>query len=126
MSEDAVEVLSVKRLKNKASRRSVYEALLRARTDELRDTKIDQVERRLFHGTTSKNAAKIFRNGFNRDFNRNQRYGKGTYFSSLAAESARYCKRSASSARNEQSGQFVMLFCRVITGCYCVGNVNYN
>lgn len=74
------------------------------------------VERVLFHGTSSKTIAKIVNNGFNRDYNRHHLYGKGTYFSSLASESAKYCE-----CDDEDPAKNVLLVCRVIVGEFCVG-----
>ena len=114
MSKDTVEVLGIKRIKDNVSRKIVYDALLKAKAEEL---EIDEIERVLFHGTAFRNVAKIVNNGFNRDFNRVHRYGKGTYFSSLASESAGYCEQDD----EEDPAKNVMLVCRVIVGEYCVG-----
>jgi len=116
MSNDVVEVLSVRKIKDCKSRKNVFDALLRAKTVELADSHIDRVERRLFHGTRCQSAILIGKNGFNRDFNRRSRFGKGTYFSSMASTAAKYCDSDPSQRTK------VMLFCRVIVGEYCVGH----
>jgi len=126
MSNDTVQILSVPKIKDCRSRKNVFEALLRAKTVELADRGIDRVERRLFHGTKCQNLSQIVENGFNRDFNRRARFGKGTYFSSMASESAKYCDSDQVVLRSKNSSTKVvarvMLFCRVIVGEYCVGH----
>ena len=117
LSNDAVEVIELKRLKDNVSRKIVYDALLQAKTQELKDKHVQHIERVLFHGTSSQNVAKIVNNGFNRDFNRTHRYGKGTYFSPLASESAKYCERDD----EDDPRKNVMLVCKVIVGEYCIG-----
>merc|ERR1712242_39420 len=125
MSNDTVQILSVPKIKDCRSRKNVFEALLRAKTVELADRGIDRVERRLFHGTKCQNLSQIVENGFNRDFNRRSRFGKGTYFSSMASESAKYCDSNRSHRTGSRRIK-VMLFCRVIVGEYCVGGNGSN
>jgi len=117
MGKEVVEVIELKRIKDNVSRKMVYDALLMAKREELKQQNIDHIERVLFHGTTFGNVAKIVNNGFNRDFNRVHRYGKGTYFSSLASESARYCEQDD----EHDADKNIMLVCRVIVGEYCIG-----
>ena len=118
LSRKSVEVLSIQKIKDNASKSMVYAALLSAKKEELADRQIESVERVLFHGTSFANIAKIVNNGFNRDFNRHHLYGKGTYFSSLASESAKYC----SNDDEEDENKFVMLVCKVIIGEYTLGS----
>lgn len=118
MSVDTVRVISIQKIKDNAAKKMVYDALLTAKREELKEKKVEQIERNLFHGTSFGNIAKIVNNGFNRDFNRHHLYGKGTYFSSLASESAKYCTND----HQEDKEQLVMLVCRVIIGEYTVGN----
>mmetsp|Transcript_55643 Transcript_55643/g.92556 ORF Transcript_55643/g.92556 Transcript_55643/m.92556 type:complete len:662 (+) Transcript_55643:59-2044(+) len=114
MTSDSVQVLSVRKIKDNASKSIVYNALLN----------VAQIERVLFHGTSAANVAKIVNSGFNRDFNRHHLYGRGTYFSSLASESAKYCENDDSNKDdddNADNGKFVMLVCRVIVGEFVQG-----
>jgi len=108
---DSVEVIEMKRIKDNVSMK-VYGALLTAKTEELKTRNVGQVERVLFHGTSFENVAKIVNNGFNRDFNRVHKYGKGTYFSSSATVSAGYCKCDDA----DDPSMKVMLVCKVIVG----------
>ena len=113
MTDVTVKVITMKRIKRTLSRREVYEAILKTKTKELKNKNVKQIEQMLFHGTASKNVAKIVNGGFNRDFNRMHRYGKGTYFSSMASESARYCDLLQPIKK--------ILVCKVIVGEYCIG-----
>jgi len=117
MSADTVSVLSIQKIKDNAAKKIVYDALLTAKRAELAGKDVPQIERDLFHGTSFGNIAKIVNNGFNRDFNRHHLYGKGTYFSCLASESAKYCEND-DAADNER---YVMLVCKVITGEFTLG-----
>jgi len=122
MTSDSVQVLSVRKIKDNASKSIVYNALLTAKQEELKN--VAQIERVLFHGTSAANVAKIVNSGFNRDFNRHHLYGRGTYFSSLASESAKYCENDDSNKDgddNADNGKFVMLVCRVIVGEFVQG-----
>ena len=116
MTNVAVKVITMKRIKSHLSRREVYEALLKTKTKELKDKNVKQIERMLFHGTASKNVGKIVHGGFNRDVNKMSRYGKGTYFSSKASKSARYCDLFQDTRK--------MFVCKVIVGEYCIGTPN--
>ena len=117
MSEDTFEVIELKRIKKTVSQNEMYRALLKAKTKELKNRNVQQIERVLFHGTSFKNVDSIINNGFNRDFNRTHLYGKGTYFSSRASVSAGYCYCDD----DDDPEKKVMLVCKVIVGEYCVG-----
>ena len=120
MSKDAVEIIELKRIKANVSNMMVYDVLLRKKLEELKDKNLQHVERVLFHGTSFQNVAQIVNSGFNRDFNKRQRYGKGSYFSSMASYSAKYCARDD----EDDPAKKVMLVCKVIVGEYCIGTRN--
>lgn len=88
--------------KNRKQNTLIYENLL--------STMHNKRERLLFHGTTFENVEKIILNGFNRDYNINAKYGKGTYF----AKSARYAALYAT--KDEKSNAWALLVCRCIVG----------
>lgn len=117
MRANTVQVISIQKVKDNASKSIVYNALLTAKQEELKAKHVQNIERVLFHGTSFSNIAKIINNGFNRDFNRHHLYGKGTYFSCLASESAKYCENDDASDKEK----YVMLVCKVIVGEYTVG-----
>jgi len=117
LNRKSVKVLSIQKIKDNASKCMVYTALLNEKIKELKEKSIENVERVLFHGTSFSNIGKIIGNGFNRDFNRHHLFGKGTYFSSMASESAKYCVNDDEDDKNK----FVMLVCKVIIGEYTLG-----
>eukprot|EP00484_Ammonia_sp_Unknown_P000685 CAMPEP_0197021364 /NCGR_PEP_ID=MMETSP1384-20130603/2231_1 /TAXON_ID=29189 /ORGANISM="Ammonia sp." /LENGTH=386 /DNA_ID=CAMNT_0042449173 /DNA_START=50 /DNA_END=1206 /DNA_ORIENTATION=- len=67
-------------------------------------------ERYLFHGTAIDNVEPIIVNGFNRDYNRAARLGKGTYFAKSADFAAKYAKK------DERWNAWALLACRCIVG----------
>merc|ERR1712228_333234 len=117
LSRQCVQVLGIQKIKDNASKSMVYAALLNEKCKELAQKSIESVERVLFHGTSFSNIAKIVNNGFNCDFNCHHLYGKGTYFSSMASESAKYCINDD----EDDKDKFVMLICKVIIGEYTLG-----
>ena len=50
MTGDSVEVMSIQKIKDNAAKTIVYNALLTAKKEELKDKNVDQIERVLFHG----------------------------------------------------------------------------
>eukprot|EP01084_Bolivina_argentea_P212341 360979_1 len=120
LTDNVVEIISIQKIKENVSKKMVYSALLSHKKDELKNKvgiDINKIERVLFHGTSFRNIPKIVNNGFNRDFNRNHLYGKGTYFSSVASQSAKYCEND----HENDNRKYVMLVCKVIIGEYCIG-----
>lgn len=70
---------------------------------------METLEQTLFHATDWETISKIEQHGFNRDYNKRSKYGKGVYF-------AKYAKYSDSFARKNQNGEKCMLVCNVIAG----------
>jgi len=87
-------------------------------TRRTQQSPIEQVEKKLFHGTTDEIVLKITQQGFNRSFaGRNATfYGRGTYF----ARDAEY-SRNPIYAKPDEKGYQLMFLCRVAVGSYCLG-----
>ena len=78
---------------------------------------IETLEQFLFHGTDWTTINKIQQNGFNRDYNKRSRYGKGVYFAKYANYSHTYTSENA-------NGERCMLLCAGIVGNSGKGNQN--
>jgi len=117
VTKTAQDECTQRNVKTKKTRRCRRFHVLAVSDSTKSEQSADKMERTLFHGTSPQNVVKILRSGFNRDFNSRSAYGKGTYFSSMASESAKYCRQH----KGADNGDYVMLFCRVIVGEYAVG-----
>ena len=82
-------------------------------------------QRILFHGTSLENVKRIMNTGFNRDYNVNSVYGKGTYFSNKARIAAKYCEKMEKKFEADKT-IYVMLGCLTYIGEYTVGSLNMN
>ena len=91
------------------AQKSVYKAITKKKNGNN--------ERTLFHGTSKDTIDKIIDNGFNRDFNKTHKYGKGVYFAKHASKANGYCS-------NHTDGYRYMLVCRVFVGDYTIGTAN--
>ena len=97
---------------NLKKNKNVFEAIKR--------TKQNKSEYWLYHGTSTENIEKIICNGFDRNHNKRDLYGKGTYFALSPLVAMKYC----TAARNDSgsgNGSYAMLACRVLVGDYTKG-----
>ena len=93
---------------------TVYNAVLKQKRSSNSVCKVLTV----FHGTKHDNLKKIIQNGFNRDFNQRNKYGKGVYFARDANFSNAYCQTVSINGVTVKK----MFVCKIIVGSCCVGN----
>ena len=74
----------------------------------------------LWHGCHTRTIDKIVVQGFRKEFNKNSRYGEGTYFASDAKEARKYC--TVDPTNNVHDIEYEMLLCMVLYGESCVGS----
>ena len=120
---EKIYILRIMEIKHNLKRNeTVFESILKSKAlqngEYVDDDDNDQREMTLFHGCSVENVENIIYNGFDRNYNVRDLYGRGTYFSNDSFMASKYCKL------DNISGHYVMFVCRVYIGDYCVGYRN--